>query len=284
YVLCANMDMLRAAGFDRPPETWEELRETARACTLREPGRSNPKVYGFLMRAGVEAYSVPLFRAGEGYLSEDFREVTLDTPLALGALDLLAGMVSDGSAYIDTTYPAIPFGSEQVAMYIHSSAAIPFNERNIRGKFEWSAAPVPYPPGHEGGILFQGTNIGIFSRPHSPKVRRAAWRFLKFITNTRNAARWSIATGYVPVRRSSVDLPEMREFLAEHPNNKVPIDLILQAVFDPKPHYWDQMRSQIESYALEAINGQRPPKEALQIMSEKLREIIEYEVGNKEGQ
>jgi multiple sugar transport system substrate-binding protein len=284
YVLYANLDMLRAAGYERAPETWAELREVSKALTVREPGESTPKVYGMVMRPRIESFSVLVYRAGADFLSPDWRRAEADNKWALDALEMLNAMVaSDRTAYFDSTYPAVPFGSGQVAMYIHSSAAFPFNDRNARGKFQWIAAPVPYPqgergqPGHKGGILFQGTNIGLFARNHSAKEREAAWRFLKFMTNTENAARWSIDTGYVAIRKSSTETSEMKEFLEKNPNYRVPIALIPEATFDPRPYYWDQMRFQIQSYSIEAINGKRAPQEALALIDEKLQEIIDYE-------
>ena len=194
-------------------------------------------------------------------------------------------MVAENIAYTDnTSYPAIPFGSGKVAMYVHSSAAFPFNDTNTRGKFQWTASPLPHPEGRTGGTLYQGTNIGIFAANHSQQERLAAWRFLKFITNTRNAARWSIDTGYVAIRKSAVDTPEMQAFLKDHPNYLVPIQLIPQAVFDPKPSYWDQMRPQIATFALEAINGQRSPEDSIQVIKRTLTEIIEYELGRRKDQ
>ena len=278
YVLCANMDMLRAKGYERPPRTWEELRRMSRDLTVREPGRSNASVYGLLMRSRIEALSIFLFRSGGGYLSDDWKSAISPNREALETLRFIRTMsVEDGSAYVDSGYPSTPFGAGQVAMFVHSSAAFAFNDQAVRGKFQWAAAPVPYPEGRKGGVLFQGTNIGIFARPHPPEVRRAAWKFLRFITSTRNAARWSIATGYVPVRKSCLDLPEMKDFLDRNPNYRVPIDLIPEATFDPRPDYWDQMRPQIETYALDAINGRLAPEEAMKRIEEKLREIIAYE-------
>jgi len=278
YVLYLNQDMVRAAGYDRPPETWSQLREMARKLTVREPGKT-PSVYGFMLRSQIEAYSTFLLRAGGNYLSPDGRSVVVNTPMALKALELLRDIfTTDGSAYLENTnYPAIPFGSGKIAMYVHSSAAFPFNDLAARGKFQWIAAPLPHPEGVDGPTLFQGTNIGIFAGPHSPEVRRAAWRFLKFITNTRNAARWSIATGYVAIRKSSIETPEMRAFLAEHPNYRVPISLIPRATFDPRPSYWDQMRPEITSRVLDAVNGRESPAQALKDVQQNLEEIIAYE-------
>lgn len=276
YVLYINADMMRKAGYDRPPETWREMHEMARAMTVE--GRGKPAVYGMTLRARIEAFTALLFRADARVLGNEEREVVVDSPTSRALLELLRTMIVDERiAYTDSVYPAIPFGSQQVAMYIHTTAAFWANDQAAAGKFQWIAAPLPHPEGRKGGVLFQGTNIGIFSRPHPPEVRRAAWKFLKFITNTENTARWSRATGYVVVRKSATELPEMRRFYAERPNYRVPISVIPEATFDPRPHYWDQMRPQIGTYALEAMNGDRPVDEALRLMTEKLRGIVEYE-------
>ena len=281
YVLYANMNMLREAGYNAPPATWDELRAMAKKLTITKPDKSSPDVYGFMMRAQIEGYTMFLFRAGEHILSPDDKKVTLNTPMALETLQLLSDMVNvDKSAYTEgASYPALPFGSGKVAMYVHSSAAFSFNDENTRGKFEWIAAPLPHPQGRQGGILFQGTNIGIFKSDHTPKERLAAWRFLKYITSPKNTARWSIATGYVVVRKSGADVPEMKEFLSEHPNYWVPIRCIPEATFDPRPPYWDQMRPEVATYSMQAINGQLAPVKAMEIMDEKLKEILEYEIG-----
>ena len=277
YVLYINEDMMKAKGFTRPPETWEELHAMARALTV--PGKNKPEVYGYTMRARIEAFTSLLFRADARILSDDGKKVVVDSPTSLALLELLRTMVNDERiAYTESVYPAIPFGSQQVAMYVHTCAAFSFNDKAAGGRFKWIAAPLPHPKGRKDGVLFQGTNIGIFSRPHPPEVRRAAWKFLKFITNAKNTARWSMKTGYVVVRKSAVDLPEMQAFMQDHPQYRVPISVIPEATFDPRPHYWEQMRPQIQTFALEAINGLRTPEDALRVMTEKLDEVIEYEV------
>jgi multiple sugar transport system substrate-binding protein len=279
YVLYINKNMLDAAGIKRPPETWDELRDAARRMTVRTDPSGKPDVYGFLLRDRIEAYTAFLFRAGGHCLSSDNRTVTIADPIGYQTLEFLRSMVvDDRTAYTDNAYPAIPFGAGQVAMFVHSSAAFPWNDKNTQGKFTWIAAPIPSLPGHKGGTLFQGTNIGIFARPHSEKVREAAWRFLKYIANPLNAARWSIDTGYVPIRKSAVETPLFRKFLETHPNYRVPISLIPDATFDPKPYYWDPMRTQIATYALDAINGRKTPDEALKTITRNLQDIIDYEI------
>ena len=42
-----RMDLLQEAGFDGPPETWEELQEVAEALTVDEDGDGTPETYGF---------------------------------------------------------------------------------------------------------------------------------------------------------------------------------------------------------------------------------------------
>ncbi|MCD4670841.1 MAG: extracellular solute-binding protein [Actinomycetia bacterium] len=53
YGLVYNKDILAAAGYDKAPETWDELFECAEACTIDEDGDGIPEIYG--IGSGVSA-------------------------------------------------------------------------------------------------------------------------------------------------------------------------------------------------------------------------------------
>ena len=48
--------------------------------------------------------------------------------------------------------------------------------------------------------------------------------YLDFATNTEQTTLWSQATGYMPVRTSAVESPEMQAFLDENPNSRVAVE------------------------------------------------------------
>jgi len=46
-----------------------------------------------------------------------------------------------------------------------------------------------------------------------PEHQKAAWTFVRWMTEPATAARWTIGTGYVPIRKSELSLPAFREYL-----------------------------------------------------------------------
>jgi hypothetical protein len=53
------------------------------------------------------------------------------------------------------------------------------------------------------------------------KRELAAWKFIKWFTDTAQTAKWSAKTCYMPVRKSAMQSPELLTFLQEFPSFKV---------------------------------------------------------------
>ncbi|MCD5414623.1 MAG: ABC transporter substrate-binding protein [Clostridiales bacterium] len=85
------------------------------------------------------------------------------------------------------------------------------NEFAVTHQPGWGANdPAPY----FGGLMYfipKGQNL-----TRDQKIGAA--EFVTFATNTANTARFSMLTGYVPVRNSVLELPEYIEFLKENPD------------------------------------------------------------------
>ena len=58
----------------------------------------------------------------------------------------------------------------------------------------------------------------------SSAKQAAAWEFLKFLDSTGNDAAWAIATGYMPIRKSSANSSEMQQYWQANPEFKVAYD------------------------------------------------------------
>ncbi|MGH2369869.1 MAG: extracellular solute-binding protein, partial [Chloroflexota bacterium] len=84
--------------------------------------------------------------------------------------------------------------------------------------FKYNVAFVPRNVRHRAplGGAFMVMMMGL-----EPEKRKAAWDFLKWLTNAENLAQWSRFTGYFAPRKSSYDLPEMQAFTSEHPDAMV---------------------------------------------------------------
>jgi len=280
YVLYYNKDAMKEIGMvdekgeGRAPVTWEEMRDACIKYTRRD--ESGTTRFGFGIRPFIEGYTTFLFRAGGRYLDSRAKTVTFTNEAGRLTMDYLINLTTkDKVAYIEPTYLDRAFGGERIAMYVSSTASLPYTEKAVAGKFQWDTAPIPYPAGREkvARTLFQGTNIGIFNN-HSPEKIKAAWRFLAFLTNTESATTWSVGTGYLPIRYSVLGTPDMKEYLRKNHRYKAPISLLDNGIFESRVITWEPMRTVITDYFEAALNGGRSPDETLALMKEKCEDII----------
>lgn len=174
--LIYNEDMLSEAGYDRPPETWDELREYA--ATISE--EFGPGVYGFenpAVRSEVGTFQFMPFiwMAGGDYDN-------LDSEGTIAALQLYKDLVDSGAMSPEVfnwnqadVYNQ--FETQRVAMYVEGPWRIP-DLQSIED-FNWGIAPLPAPEGRETATVLGGENLAIIDNGDPAKVD-AAFELLKF--------------------------------------------------------------------------------------------------------
>jgi multiple sugar transport system substrate-binding protein len=281
YVLYFNRDAMKEIGMTdengkgRAPVTWNEMRMACKRLTKQTKGEVVR--YGLGIRPFIEGYTTFLFRAGGRYLDPVSEKVEFADETGLNTLRFLYDLVyKDKTAYIEPDYLSTAFGSGRIAMFVGSTASLPYNEKAVAGKFEWDTAPIPFPEGKENisRTLFQGTNVGIF-RNHSKQKLEAAWRFMRFLTNTESSTTWSIGTGYLPIRYSVLKTERMQKLLEENPTYKAPVSLLDNAQFEPRLLIWEPMRTVITDHIEAALNGRRTPEETIESMKTECEKIID---------
>ena len=107
-------------------------------------------------------------------------------------------------------------------------------------------------PTNPATVLY-GANVCIFDISEDHK--QAAWQFVRFFTSPEITARWSMGTGYLPVRKSAAESPEMSAFFREHPHHRAPFDALAVARPEPNLVAWQELRGQIED-AMVAVLAQ----------------------------
>ena len=70
----------------------------------------------------------------------------------------------------------------------------------------------------------------ILPKGNSPQRQAAAWTLINWLTSPAIAGEWSRFTGYFAPRKAAYDLPNMKTYLAEHPDAKVALDQLEYAV------------------------------------------------------
>ena len=98
--------------------------------------------------------------------------------------------------------------ADSCSVYVDVSAA-------AGGKFSVGFAPLPkVNPGDTGGVSVGGGSLWLMDNGNSQRTD-AAWEFVKFVTGAQQQAEWSIGTGYLPIRKSALNLPFYQDYITK---------------------------------------------------------------------
>ena len=96
--------------------------------------------------------------------------------------------------------------ADSCSVYVDVSAA-------ANGKFTVGFAPLPkVNPSDSGGVSVGGGSLWLMDNGDSKRAD-AAWQFVKFVTGAQQQAEWSIGTGYLPIRKSALNLPFYQDYI-----------------------------------------------------------------------
>ena len=186
--LVYRKDLFRKAGLDpnRPPRNWEEVFQYAAKMTNSEQGE-----YGIGIAAGPSAswhFINFLWSAGgEAVVEENGQwRATYNTPEAVKALSFYQGLNHrayrrDGKQLKGVAYRGTDVAQKwqlgKIGMYFQymNDQVMSQVNPNLIG-----VAPMPMGPGGHRGNEINATMQGLNSTIKDPKVRRAAWEWVKF--------------------------------------------------------------------------------------------------------
>jgi multiple sugar transport system substrate-binding protein len=267
--LLYNRDLFRAAGLDpdHPPTTWDELYDYAKRLTVdkNKDGKvdqtglfipvfpaSGP--YGDWM---VWQWMPFLWQAGGEVITEDQTHVLFNDDAGVAALTLWKRIYDALNLRSFTPDYEAAFPSQQLVMAFDGPWNLPrWKDR----KLDWAIAPLPAGPAKRATIV-GGEYISIFKQSKNPA---AAWTFVKWLTRPEVQAMWSMKSGYLPIRRAALAVPEYRAFLDKNRGLKAYVE---QMEFGQSPRPIDYNSLLISRAMAEAIEkatlGGISPKEAL---------------------
>ena len=278
-VLFYNKDAFEEVGLDPedPPETWEEVVEYGQKLT-----NENRYGVGLALNSGSAQWAFTGFclqnsANGENLMTEDGKQVLFDTPENVEALQFWLDLQNKyqimAPGIVQWTDLPTQFLAGEVAMIYHTTG----NMANINdnAEFEFGTA---FLPGHKRvGAPTGGGNFYISSGISEERVQ-AAWKFIKFATETERAAQWSLDTGYVATRESCFETDLIKNYYEELPQAKVAYDQIPYSGPELTTYnaaeIWRVLNDNIQA----AVVGDATPQEALTAAQEQATEILaEYQ-------
>ena len=225
-----NKDMFEAAGIDTStqPLNWEELRDAALAVT-KEDGSQ----VGFGIQIGNPWWYFQMaVENGGGEISTlegDTCTPTFNQPEAVSALQWWVDLVNQDNAARIYVGEGLSSWETLQADFISGKVGMMFITTGWMGNivnnsdFEVGVGMIPEGPTGVRRVPTGGNGLVIpMNRPDEKK--EAAWKFLKWITDTPQTSYWAMQTGYMPLRFSALNDPEMELYFQENQNFKVAVE------------------------------------------------------------
>ncbi len=253
-MLYYNLRVLRAAGIEAPPATWDAFLDQCRKVTAHTGAPA------YALNVDCSTIDGMIFSMGGEVIQG--RETRYDSPEALRVFSLIETLAREKLAYQVSpgTYDdQVALANDQVAFILRSSSG----RENMRTIMEdddaWGMAPIPQAdPGHPATVLY-GPNICIFST--TPEQEKTAWAFIKYFTSPESVVRWSLGTGYLPIRKSAADHPDMKASWAAWRHNRAAFDCLAYAKAEPNVKGWQQVRDEVARVETEILNGLKTASE-----------------------
>jgi len=255
-----NKDQFRAAGLDpeQAPSTWDEMVEMGKALTDED-------TWGLMIPS--TGYPYWMFQAlaiqnGMELMSDDGTTTYFDDPTVIETLEFWKslstehGIMPEGTVEWGTLRQAFLEG--QTAMMWHSTGNLTAVRTNATFDFGVAMLPAKERLGSPTG----GGNFYIF-KGASAQEQQAALDLIKFMTAPEQAARWSIATGYMGVSPAAYETEALQAYTEDFPAALVARDQLEHAVAEFSTFETARVREGLNNAIQAALTGTKTPAEAL---------------------
>ena len=262
-VMFYNASWLKRLKAPAAPQSWEEFGKVCAATRDRKAG-----TWGCAFLPDGPVLVNWISGLGGSLVDAERQMTTLDSAEAVTALSLLRNYEESGCLYCvsqpgtnreDFVAEKVPFtfgSTQELAVY---STAI-MNAKTKKPRFEWSVAALPHLAG-QPVVTVEGSLISILRTLSRQQL--AAWMFLKWLLRPENDAQWALATGALPLRMSSKDLPDMQAYLKQNPQYKAACELLAYAQAEPMLPNWSQIRALLSDTATSVCSNNAEPADAL---------------------
>jgi multiple sugar transport system substrate-binding protein len=281
--------LFQAAGIEKLPTNWTELRATAKQLTRDTNGDGKVDKYGILLPLGKGEWTVftwlPFMWGGGGEIQAETGKVVygnkiqsgtvlpnnstpkLDNPGAIAALELWQNLIQDGSAILSSPergYELDSFIAGKVAMQLTG----PWTLGQLAGTKDIDYGVMPIPAGMRSATSVGGENL--FMMKGNPQHRQAAWKFMEYVLSQEFQTEWAIGTGYLPVNLKSRQQSSYQDYVAKTPATQVFLDQAKYGRSRPIAPGYSQISENLGRAIESVLMNKSSPQEALKTAQARL--------------
>ncbi|GIJ00590.1 carbohydrate ABC transporter substrate-binding protein (CUT1 family) [Sediminihabitans luteus] len=255
----ARMDLLKEAGYDAPPQTWDELVEMAQALTVRDDkGTLERTGFDIMSLDSRQAFETMLFSADGDLFDDDDTAPAFNGPEGTSALQLMTDLVNEYKV------EDIGFSStdEAVNPLLNGRAAMGIAHNNL-----WTQGLEADPEMLDNlePFIIQGDGQGMFfggtlaTRSATSKNPEAAQALLEFLASPDAALAANEQRGNVPALTELLD----SDYVQGNRFVQFAMENLDVAKREGGPAEWLEVRGDFAPAVESALLGQKEPQDAL---------------------
>ncbi len=268
-LLYYNQTMLEENGME-PPANWQELADDAQALTTDTR-------WGILIPNSWPYWELQPFAlgAGQNLVGDSDTEVFFNSPAAVEALQFWVDLYTKYNATpagVQNNWGDAPglFNDGSAAMIVHSTGSMPGILSTA--DFEVGVSGIP---GKDGGFFTVpgGGNLYLVAGIDD-NVAQAMADFAMWLTSPEQTVDWSIRTGYLPVRKSALDLDTWTSYVEETPQAAQAVATLDSAGPELSVQSLADVRNALHTHILAVLNGEEEPQAAMDAAQAEADEIL----------
>jgi len=260
YGLFYNKKLLKEAGYDSPPKTWNEMLEMARNIEKKDSS-GKTVVQGFGLQRGYagmvdQPFMAMMAAAGSSLLSDDLKKTNLGGDAGRKTMDFYSKIYGkDGLTDISFSTTK-GFGAGQVGMTIGAAWWAGSLKTLMKDAYaDIGASPMPTPDGGKAETMAYTWAWGVNSKS---RHQEQAWKFLQWMNAQADKDHMTPQGNFmldtfniISTRKSDLAAPKIQERLKSDPIIKLFKDALDYAVEEQSPaaglEVQDILFKQIES-------------------------------------
>ncbi len=220
-ILYYNNEILKAAGIDatKAPKSWPELEALARKAQVAGNAKKSADFWGFDMSDAPWLFKAMLMQNGNPVVEVDKNYKTRPVYDRADAVEVATYWKKLADDKVMPQYQHANaekrFLAGNLAYVVASSSRIARWDKDA--KFDLGAYALPY--FKKASVPLGGGGFAMFNK--GKEANDATWQVIKYLMKPENQATFALSTGYVPVRKSILDLPQTKKAMADLPLNKI---------------------------------------------------------------
>ena len=266
-----NEDMLKQAGFDAPPATWEEL--LSQAQVLKDKGIVEyPLVWSWGQAEAAICDWVVLLYGNGGSLVDDKGAPAFNNEVGVKTLEWMVKTIDDGStnpasvSYVEEDVRNV-FSQGKAAfalnwVYMYDLVNLQKDQSQVAGKVKMALIPAFEGSGVQSASI--NGSMGFSVAATSPN-KDAAWKYIEFLTSEPIQNKYS--AHLLPMWQTSFAGENLTKLEGYNAANAVTVPMFNEqfqyAHVRPKVPYYPEASKALQLALQEALTKQKTPQQAL---------------------